>query len=585
MLGYCKLGPFDLLKICGRVRFSSSYREQQLRVLDLDINYVETLGNPQDAHPILIIPGGLGSVEMDIKPIIPALNKQKYKWIGWDAPGHGKSRPPTRSYLPSGYGCSYELDNLGFEQYTIVGWSGGSITAMMMANLYPERISSLVTWGAFGFLGPDVVRAFKNLKKFGALASPEPRRSQMIEMYGEKLFQEMWIDALNELIAMNETDFYGEGGSYQETIKNIQCPALVIHGTKDAILPVSYAQHLNSLFGNSRLHLVNNGTHNLHLRETNEFVSCIQNFLDSVIPLKRDTSAMMLGYCKLRPFELPKFYQRVRFSSIYREQKRRVLDLDINYVETFGNSQDAHPVFILPGVFGSIEMDIKPVIPQLDNKNYKWIGWDPPGHGKSRPPTRSFLPPGYGCGYELDVKYAAELMKNLGFKKYSIVAWSCGSITAMMMANLYPERISSLVTWGAFGFLGADVARFFKNSKKYGVHATPEPRRTQIFEMYGEKLSQKMWNDGLNELIAMTESNCYREGGSYQETIKNVECPALVLHGTKDAAFSVSYAHHLNSLLRNSRLHLVENGTHNLHLRDTNEFVSCIEEFLDSVVS
>ncbi|ODM90585.1 Valacyclovir hydrolase [Orchesella cincta] len=281
---------------------------------------------------------------------------------------------------------------------------------------------------------------------------------------------------------------------------------------------------------------------------------------------------------------LSKFNQNVRFSSTFREQKLRVLDLDINYVETLGNSEGAHPILILPGVLGSIEMDIKPVIPELNKEKYKWIGWDAPGHGKSRPPNRPYLPSGYGCGYEFDVKYAVELMKILGFQRYSIVAWSCGSITATMMANLHPERVSSLVTWAGFGYLGPDVGRAFKNFKKFGALATPEPRRSQIVEMYGEKLLQEMWIDGSNELISLTESDCYGEGGSYQETIKNIQCPALVIHGTKDAVLPVSYAHHLHSLFRNSRLHLVENGTHNLHLRETTEFVNCIQDFVDSVV-
>ncbi|ODM90588.1 Valacyclovir hydrolase, partial [Orchesella cincta] len=288
-----------------------------------------------------------------------------------------------------------------------------------------------------------------------------------------------------------------------------------------------------------------------------------------------------LGGCKLRLFGIKKF-QPAKFLSTFRERKIRVLDLDINYIETLGNSKDAHPILILPGGFGSIQMDIKPILPALDTEKFKWIGWDSVGHGKSRPPNRPYLPTGYGCSYEFDVKYATELMKKLEIDYYTILAWSGGGVTGMMMANLHPERISSLVTWGTFGFLGQETNQLFKRFRKIGSNGIPDSRRIELIEIYGEKLLQEMWHDAMTEMIAMCESNVYREGGSFEDVIKNIQCPTLIIHGTKDTFFPVSYAHHLNSTLANSRLHIVKNGTHNLHLRQTHEFVNCIQNFVES---
>ncbi|ODM91876.1 Valacyclovir hydrolase, partial [Orchesella cincta] len=228
-------------------------------------------------------------------------------------------------------------------------------------------------------------------------------------------------------------------------------------------------------------------------------------------------------------------------------------------------------------------MDIKPILSALDKEKFRWIGWDPPGYGKSRPPKRQIFPRGYSCMYELDAKYATELMKKLGIEHYSIAAWSSGGVTGMTMANRHPEQVSSMITWASYGFLGQETNKRLKSFSKLGSYALPDARRIELIEVYGEKLLHEMYSDALTEIMGMSESNVFREGGSFEDVIKNVKCPVLVIHGDKDTFIPISNAHHLNSTFQNSRLHVVKNGTHNLHLKQTHEFVKCIEGFLTAV--
>lgn len=55
-------------------------------------------------------------------------------------------------------------------------------------------------------------------------------------------------------------------------------------------------------------------------------------------------------------------------------------------------------------------MDFKPIIPMLNTEKYKWLSYDPPGYGKSRPPKREFQSK-YGSVYALDVPYIKEIME------------------------------------------------------------------------------------------------------------------------------------------------------------------------------
>ncbi|CAG2170093.1 unnamed protein product [Oppiella nova] len=78
----------------------------------------------------------------------------------------------------------------------------------------------------------------------------------------------------------------------------------------------------------------------------------------------------------------------------------------------------------------------------LDFDMFTIIAVELPGWGRSRPPIRK-----YGTGvYENDAQCLYELMKELGFNKYSILSWSDGTKVALLMATLYPQSVESLIT-------------------------------------------------------------------------------------------------------------------------------------------
>jgi len=291
-----------------------------------------------------------------------------------------------------------------------------------------------------------------------------------------------------------------------------------------------------------------------------------------------------------KPF-LPLFsqFQRRKLSSsppppIYKEFKQRVLDVDVNCLETFGSSPNAPVIFFLPGALGSIEMDFLPILPSLNTKKYKWVSWDPPGFGKSRPPKRYYLTEGYASAFMVDAKYVKELMNMFGHQQYTCVAWSGSGHSAFLVASEQPEKVPGIIVWGGFGYVPMEAIPFFKIMKKMGLEAIAEGRRTPLIEMYGEKYLLELNNGWLDEAEVMAHSEVYKLGGQYQETLKQVKCPTLLIHGMKDALVRVENPKYMMKSLPNSKLHIMENATHSLHLFETKEFVKCIEEFVDQNV-
>ena len=104
----------------------------------------------------------------------------------------------------------------------------------------------------------------------------------------------------------------------------------------------------------------------------------------------------------------------------------------ISYVvEGTGN----HTTLLLPGALGTARTDFTPQIEHLNSKErLKLIVWDPPGYGASRPPQRTW-PKSPNHFYSRDADVAMDFMNTIGEDKFSLLGWSDGAITALMIAG------------------------------------------------------------------------------------------------------------------------------------------------------
>lgn len=107
-------------------------------------------------------------------------------------------------------------------------------------------------------------------------------------------------------------------------------------------------------------------------------------------------------------------------------------------------------VLLMPGVMGFAEYALE---------NYTIIAWDPPGNGDSRPPARTY-PAGY---YRRDGYIADQLMRKLGFQKYSIIGWRDGGTTLLLMASDHPESVENLIIFGTTAYITSEDSAFMES--------------------------------------------------------------------------------------------------------------------------
>ena len=108
-----------------------------------------------------------GTAWTDFKPQIDNLNKSKLTIVAWDPPGYGKSRPPDRTF-PENF---FERDatiahdlmkNLGFNEFSLIGWSDGGITSFILAANHPHSVRKMIAFGANSYILPSEIKIYES---------------------------------------------------------------------------------------------------------------------------------------------------------------------------------------------------------------------------------------------------------------------------------------------------------------------------------------------------------------------------------------------------------------------------------------
>ncbi|KAG1667596.1 Valacyclovir hydrolase [Nymphon striatum] len=191
--------------------------------------HYEKYGNGD--HAVLLLPGALGTTQTDFSPQLEHLNREKLTIVAWDPPGYGYSRPPDRKFDMD----MFEKDaTLGFEKFSLVGWSDGGITSLIIASRFQSAINKMVVFGANSYVSKkdvDLYEGIRDIEKWS-----ERMISPMINLYGKEYFKkcwESWCDMCAEILVNKDGDLCQNG------LKDITCPTLIIQGEKDPIAPGS----------------------------------------------------------------------------------------------------------------------------------------------------------------------------------------------------------------------------------------------------------------------------------------------------------------------------------------------------------
>ena len=176
---------------------------------------------------------------------------------------------------------------------------------------------------------------------------------------------------------------------------------------------------------------------------------------------------------------------------------------------------------------------------------------------------------------EVDADVAYDLMKALEIPKYSLLGWSNGGITSLIISGKHPESIDTMIIFGAIAYMTPREIRvydFVVDVRNWADHIR-KPKE----ELYGFEYFQKKYTEDVEMVKKIYKEN---DGNICREFLKTIEAETLILHGEKDLMVSKEHVPYLLQNIKNSELINFPNGAHDIHIKYPNEFNKHVKEFL-----
>jgi len=176
------------------------------------------------------------------------LMSESWRCVGYDHRGAGESPVPPETITPEALvdDLFAVMDTLEIERCILGGESAGAFIALTAALRQPNRFEGLVLIGATSAITRETAKPLVDgcradypatIKAFVDACVPEPD-SEHIRRWGRDILLRAEPEAAARLLeSAYEEDF-------PLVLADIAIPTLVIHGSKDAIIPIDMATHI-----------------------------------------------------------------------------------------------------------------------------------------------------------------------------------------------------------------------------------------------------------------------------------------------------------------------------------------------------
>ncbi|EOR21183.1 hypothetical protein A500_14353 [Clostridium sartagoforme AAU1] len=247
---------------------------------------------------ILLIMGATASMIWWEEDFCKRLSNQGFHIIRYDNRDTGKSITyeyghPEYNFDDLADDAIQVLDAYKVDKAHIIGMSMGGIITQIIALKHPGRILTISLIMTSNFDSSLPRKDSKVTESLGELKIKNwQSKDEVIEYLMKKskvligtkyIFDEKRIRRLNEeefdrasnLQSRENHGFIRGWGSYLSRIDEINAPTLVIHGTKDPIIPYEHGVHLSGIIPNSVLVTLDGTGHELHYNDWDKIINAI----------------------------------------------------------------------------------------------------------------------------------------------------------------------------------------------------------------------------------------------------------------------------------------------------------------------
>ena len=253
------------------------------KVNGMDIAYADSGGD----GPAVVLSHGYLMDHTMFDPQLSALAPE-FRVITWDERGFGDTRAGGPfSYWDSARDVLGLLDHLGLPQAVLGGMSQGGFLSLRAALLAPERVRALVLIDTqAGQEDPALAPGYEQIEEIWLAQGPEPVQEVVASIILGSVDPQPWFAKWAQLdpedtdhsfrCLMDRDDITGR-------LAEISCPALILHGTADAAIPMAKAEALrDGLAGPAELVAVDGGSHAANMSHPDQVNAALLRFLRSL---------------------------------------------------------------------------------------------------------------------------------------------------------------------------------------------------------------------------------------------------------------------------------------------------------------
>ena len=144
-----------------------------------------------------------------------------------------------------------------------------------MAGLYKRNIKKMVALAANAYFEEEDLNMILKVRDVSQWS--ERMRGPMEEVYGKDYFPILWEEWC--VAILNLASKTSDRNICKELLEKIQCPSLIMHGAKDAMVASEHPDMLHRRIKGSRLVIFPDGKHNLHFKYKERFNEIVESFL------------------------------------------------------------------------------------------------------------------------------------------------------------------------------------------------------------------------------------------------------------------------------------------------------------------
>ncbi|MFA7244805.1 MAG: alpha/beta hydrolase [Candidatus Magasanikbacteria bacterium] len=230
--------------------------------------------------------------------ILPGWNGSKQTWSGFvslassdfeveviELPCFGEESCPSSIWGVEEYSQFVKDKIISLKQEgqstILLGHSFGGQVASYLLSHEPNIVDKLILSGAAVYRRPESIRnkIFKFIAKSGKIVFRLPGLNKLAVFMRKLLYKSAGTGDYNKTTGIKRDIFLKiTKEDVSEFLPAIKIPTLVVWGDKDSFVPVKDATLIANNIVGSKLEVIKNGTHGLHLWKKEELLNIIKSF-------------------------------------------------------------------------------------------------------------------------------------------------------------------------------------------------------------------------------------------------------------------------------------------------------------------